>query len=270
MGVGICHAGARYCIETSEGASTFIWSRCEEQQIPRATERCNGLDDNCDGNVDEYAFDATIWYADFDDDTYGDLNIWIFNCSQPPNYVDNLNDCNDNSSEINEGSEEICDGIDNDCDGGIDEAGSGIERWYEDGDGDGFGNIAISQFACTQPEGFVNNDEDCNDDSELQFPQAIEVCNSADDDCNGVIDDDAIDPITFYLDVDNDGFGSTAQSIESCTSPVGHVENDGDCDDTSSAISPISTEICNEIGLPQGNSLKMKEQHRDQYPAWPV
>mgnify|MGYP001159570972 FL=1 len=53
MGVGICHAGARYCIETSEGSTTFIWSRCEEQQLPRATERCNGLDDNCDGRVDE-------------------------------------------------------------------------------------------------------------------------------------------------------------------------------------------------------------------------
>ena len=62
------------------------------------------------------------------------------------------------------------------------------------------------------------------------------MCNSADDDCNGIIDDDAIDPITFYLDVDNDGFGLTDQSVESCTSPVGHVENDGDCDDTSSAV----------------------------------
>ena len=61
--------------------------------------------------------------------------------SQPPNYVDNLNDCDDNSEDINEEAEEICDEIDNDCDGAIDEAGSGIERWYEDNDGDGFGNI---------------------------------------------------------------------------------------------------------------------------------
>jgi streptogramin lyase len=53
LGVGICHGGSRYCMETQEGSNTFIWSRCEEQQLPRATERCNGLDDNCDGRVDE-------------------------------------------------------------------------------------------------------------------------------------------------------------------------------------------------------------------------
>ena len=46
--------------------------------------------------------------------------------------------------------------------------------------------------------------------------------------------------------MDNDGFGLTDQSVESCTSPVGHVENDGDCDDTSSAISPMQLK-CNEL-----------------------
>ena len=132
-----------YACEESDNISANS-SDCDDSNSdinPQSTEYCNNLDDNCDGNIDEYAFDATIWYADFDGDSYGDLNTWIFNCSQPPSYIDNLNDCDDNSEEINEEAEEICDEIDNDCDGAIDEAGSGIERWYEDSDGDGFGNI---------------------------------------------------------------------------------------------------------------------------------
>ena len=103
-------------------------------------------------------------------------------------------------------------------------------------------NIAVSIFACTQPEGFIENNEDCNDENEDQSPQSIETCNTADDDCDGIIDNNAIDPMTFYLDADGDGYGVTNQVVINCTAPTGHVDRDGDCDDSSSAISPIASE----------------------------
>jgi hypothetical protein len=73
IGEGICHAGSRYCIETTEASAVFIWSRCEEQQLPRATERCNGLDDNCDGRVDEGVLSSC-----------GNCNPHCYNAGQGP------------------------------------------------------------------------------------------------------------------------------------------------------------------------------------------
>ena len=50
QGVGICHGGTRACVETSP--NVFGMSACLGQVLP-ATEDCNGLDDDCDGQVDE-------------------------------------------------------------------------------------------------------------------------------------------------------------------------------------------------------------------------
>lgn len=57
-------------------------------------------------------------------------------------YVENDLDCNDNDSKINPGSPEVCDGIDNNCDRKIDNNLRQF-RFYQDKDGDGFGNINI-------------------------------------------------------------------------------------------------------------------------------
>ena len=55
-------------------------------------------------------------------------------------------DCDDNNSNVNANVEEICDGIDNKCDGNIDEGVT--QTFYEDADGDGFGNDAVIVEAC--------------------------------------------------------------------------------------------------------------------------
>ena len=73
--------------------------------------------------------------------------------------------------------------LDQDCDGVIDNnVGS---TFFADVDGDGFGDPASTQQACSQPVGYVQNDNDCNDLDANQYPYAEEYCNQQDDDCDG-------------------------------------------------------------------------------------
>ena len=98
--------------------------------------------------------------------------------------------------------------------------GSGCEEtlWYQDADGDGFGNPNASVLACTQPTGYVNNASD------------------SDDSCNGTIDECGVcngnGQSTWYQDADGDGLGNPNASILACTQPTGYVSNASDSDDS--------------------------------------
>ena len=87
---------------------------------PGATEVCNGLDDNCNGQIDEGV--KSTFYRDADNDGYGNPVVTVQACSQPAGYVDNNSDCDDNKTLVHPGAEEICNGIDDNCDGIIDGA----------------------------------------------------------------------------------------------------------------------------------------------------
>jgi len=68
--------------------------------------------------------------------------------------------------------------------------------WYADVDGDGYGNLASTTSACSQPIGYVANSTDCNDANAAVNPGATEVCgNGLDDDCDGGIDNPVIAPV---------------------------------------------------------------------------
>lgn len=89
---------------------------------PGASEVCgNGIDDNCNGQIDEGCTVYTF-YRDADNDTYGDPNVTTTsgNPAVPAGYVTNNDDCDDGNSSINPGASEICNGIDDNCDGIID------------------------------------------------------------------------------------------------------------------------------------------------------
>jgi hypothetical protein len=102
-------------------------------------------------------------YTDADMDGFGDVNAAAsYVSSMPqPGYSANQTDCDDAASTTYPGAPELCNGIDDDCDLIVDEGAN----WYQDADGDGLGNAAVSLNACLQPSGYVANSVDCNDNS---------------------------------------------------------------------------------------------------------
>ena len=85
--------------------------------------------------------------------------------------------------------------------------------------------------------------EDCDDENPAINPGADEVCDSSDNDCDGLVDDDAIDGATMYADGDGDGYGAP-EPILVCGAVSGMATNGDDCDDQSAAINPGMAEVC--------------------------
>ena len=134
---------------------------------------CDGLDNSCNGLVDDddSALDmssASTFYLDADEDGFGDANISTQACATPSGYVEDSTDCLDSDADSNPQAAERCDSIDNDCDSQIDE--DVVSIWYEDADGDGFGNSAVTLEDCNPVAGYASNDTDCDDTSDIVYP----------------------------------------------------------------------------------------------------
>ncbi len=225
---------------------------CDDGQAdvnPDAVEVCNGVDDDCDGEVDEEAEDAPTWYADADGDGFGDADQPVVACARPHGFADRAGDCDDADPHASPAGVETCNGADDDCDGDVDEDAVDPKTWYADADRDGFGDATQWVRACEAPSGHVDTAGDCADDDAAIAPGAPEVCNGLDDDCDGRVDDadpgvDASGGGTWFTDADGDGFGDATAPVTACAQPSGAVADDTDCDDTDATISPAAAEVC--------------------------
>lgn len=203
----------------------------------------NGIDDNCDGSVD-----IAMFYPDMDQDGIGniqtgvpivELDTYYKKTHYVPANVDPDgngpkeadaipdHDCDDTKANVYpalvasdgtvfDGAFEAPDAVDNDCDGSTE------ALWFEDLDGDGFGNAAVTaSYAYPQPAGWAAPSTDCNDDpangGASVYPGAPELPEDGiDQNCDGS------DNSWWYRDNDDDGFANYDEStrVNRLTNPT--------------------------------------------------
>ncbi|MBK7152280.1 MAG: hypothetical protein IPL19_22810 [Sandaracinaceae bacterium] len=154
-------------------------------------ERFPGNIEVCDGGPrtrrDEDCDPMTLGNLDADGD--GDVAAACCNPS-PAGDLCGL-DCDDGSDRRRSGQVELCDEVDNDCDSRVDEQTQEVP-WFPDTDGDGFGDPDGAVQSCFPVAGSSLLGTDCNDVDAQVHPGLIDICDSVDTDCNGVVDDDPL------------------------------------------------------------------------------
>jgi hypothetical protein len=211
-------------------------------------EACNGIDDDCDGMIDDGLHAITCGVGECrrtvaactggvpgvctpgpavaevcgnsrDDDCDG-MTDELCGCDPSIDRdfdgVNECSDCDDANGAVAPGRAEACNGIDDDCDGLFDEA--------FDADRDGFGTCSPDPLR-----------RDCNDGVATIYPGAPELCGAdgrgdgVDQDCDGYVDE--LCAPCDSVDNDGDGFSECA----------------GDCDDTRATIAPAAPETCDGL-----------------------
>jgi hypothetical protein len=243
-------AGSGSCACGPVGLATAVTNGdCDDKVAttnPAAAEICGGQDDDCDGQVDEQC--GSFW-QDADGDGFGAGEP---KCQCAPGggfVVQTVGDCNDANPAVNPKQQEVCgNGNDDNCNGQQDEEDAkGCKPFYADPDKDGYG-AGNDACLCGPTAAFPTAKAgDCDPTDGAVAPNALEVCNGKDDDCDGKTDEqDAKGCSLFYADGDADGYGAVTKNACLCK-PDGSflVAVAGDCNDADNKVNPASLEACN-------------------------
>jgi hypothetical protein len=235
---GVCEEGSQFC--RADG----MWTECRDTVGP-SEEKCNGLDDDCDGAVDE------TFYLDVPCVGQGSCGLGEYECDGELSFQCSTNP--GGSDYPDPAPEEVCDDlVDNDCDGSVDEDcgdcvpesqrpcgslahhGIGVCRlgiqacsadrtWGEcanavdpapgelcNGTDDDCDSVVPLNELDADRDGFSECDGDCDDSDPERHPQAVETCDGVDNDCDDVVDED------FFVGVPCEGVGSCSSGLLEC------------------------------------------------------
>ncbi|MEN9785446.1 MAG: hypothetical protein RLZZ299_710, partial [Pseudomonadota bacterium] len=193
--------------------------------------------DDCD-DADPTVGGPVAYYGDADGDGFGVESTRVEACVRPLAAALVSGDCNDAVAGVNPGATEVCDAgnVDEDCDLQVNE--NLLTTFYQDLDGDTWGDSNAMLQACAQPDGYVARGGDCNSAAAAVNPGATEVCDAGnvDEDCDAKADDAdgsvlAASRTDWYQDVDGDTYGRTAVKVSRCDAPAGYAAASGDCND---------------------------------------
>jgi len=231
----------------ADGDGSFAHADCDDDdasRFPGAVEiPYDGLDQDCDGvdltDLDGDGYEGGPDGDDCDDGVAsthpGALDVFYdgvdADCDGLSDYDADLDgydhdgfggtDCDDTDPDVSPGDTEIWyDGLDQDCSGGSD----------FDRDGDG-------------RDTDLWGGDDCDDADASVFPGAPEICDFKDNNCNGDVDDDPVDPHTWWIDNDGDGYGHPALWDLACSPGPGLADNGADCDDDDPQVNPAELEV---------------------------
>ena len=228
--------GAGSVITTCSPTSSQVLNNtdCDDTDstvFPGALEICDNLDNNCDNQIDEGL--TMDYYNDNDGDGFGAGSV-IMTCSPMSSQVLNNTDCDDTDSTVFPGAQELCDGQLNNCNGNM-------LLTESDDDNDGYVECEIDTGGWDGNPSKLG--DDCDDTNPGVNPEASEICDNMDNNCNNQIDEGIA--LDYYNDNDGDGFGA-GSAIMTCSPTSSQVLNNTDCDDTDPSVNPNAIEVCGD------------------------